>query len=197
MKAIETVYHSTRFRSRTEARHAVFFDMLGIPWEYEKEGFVLENGITYLPDFWLPSLNCWLEVKGQEPTDEERNKAILLSKATGKYVYISWGILAKPEFVAYEDIDFDNLDNSQTLVDIEAFLCVTYPDGRVEDAGLGGGFLWYECPQCRKVGISYGGVYNRHRFCKDTESLNPLSLRLKAAYAAARQARFEFGETPR
>ncbi len=38
-KAIETLYKGYRFRSRLEARWAVFFDALGLKWEYEKEGF--------------------------------------------------------------------------------------------------------------------------------------------------------------
>lgn len=56
IKPIETVYKGYRFRSRLEARWAVFFDALGIEWEYEPEGFVLPNGMKYLPDF---RLKCW------------------------------------------------------------------------------------------------------------------------------------------
>ena len=39
IKSIETNYKGYRFRSRTEARYAIFFDELGIKWEYELEGF--------------------------------------------------------------------------------------------------------------------------------------------------------------
>ena len=56
IKAIETRYKGYRFRSRLEARWAVFFDALCIEWEYEREGFVLPYG-PYLPDFWLPQGN--------------------------------------------------------------------------------------------------------------------------------------------
>ena len=65
LKAIETHYKGYRFRSRLEARWAVFFDHLNVPYEYEKEGYELGNGRRYLPDFWLPSLNTWLEIKAQ------------------------------------------------------------------------------------------------------------------------------------
>lgn len=41
IKAIETCYAGCRFRSRLEARWAVFFDALGLEWEYEPEGFEL------------------------------------------------------------------------------------------------------------------------------------------------------------
>lgn len=51
MKAIETTYKGYKFRSRTEARWAVFFDSLGLQWEYEPEGFDLGSGVRYLPDF--------------------------------------------------------------------------------------------------------------------------------------------------
>lgn len=65
IKAIETRYAGCRFRSRLEARWAVFFDALGIEWDYEPEGFELESG-RYLPDFLLPDCGTWIEVKGLE-----------------------------------------------------------------------------------------------------------------------------------
>ena len=40
IKAIETYYKGYRFRSRLEARWAVFFDAAGIKYEYEPEGFI-------------------------------------------------------------------------------------------------------------------------------------------------------------
>jgi hypothetical protein len=61
--AIETRYAGCRFRSRLEARWAVFFDHLGIRWEYEPQGYVID-GRPYLPDFWIPELHTWVEVKG-------------------------------------------------------------------------------------------------------------------------------------
>jgi len=64
VKAIETRYAGCRFRSRLEARWAVFFDRLNIPWEYEPQGYTLSNGRNYLPDFFLPQCATWIEVKG-------------------------------------------------------------------------------------------------------------------------------------
>lgn len=78
-KALETHYAGYRFRSRLEARWAVFFDTAGIAWEYERQGFRLSDGTCYLPDFWLPAIGIWIEVKGVVPTQAERMKAILLS----------------------------------------------------------------------------------------------------------------------
>jgi hypothetical protein len=62
IKAIDTKYNGYKFRSRLEARWAIFFDSLSIKYEYEKEGFDL-NGLKYLPDFWLSEYNCWVEIK--------------------------------------------------------------------------------------------------------------------------------------
>ncbi len=66
IKAIETVYKGYRFRSRLEARWAVFFDALGIVYKYEHEGFDLD-GEWYLPDFWMPEWKCWIEIKPDKP----------------------------------------------------------------------------------------------------------------------------------
>lgn len=71
IKPIETRYAGCRFRSRLEARWAVFFDTLGIPWEYEPQGYVVgEDERPYLPDFWLPEQHLWVEVKGHLEHDE-------------------------------------------------------------------------------------------------------------------------------
>lgn len=62
IKAIETRYKGFRFRSRLEARWAVFFDVAKVAWEYEPQGYKLPSG-PYLPDFWLTDLESFVEVK--------------------------------------------------------------------------------------------------------------------------------------
>lgn len=62
IKPIETVYKGYRFRSRLEARWAVFFDAANIRYQYEPEGFDL-NGDYYLPDFYLPDFFIYVEIK--------------------------------------------------------------------------------------------------------------------------------------
>lgn len=79
IRAIETTYKGYRFRSRLEARWAVFFDTLGITWEYEKEGYVTSAG-PYLPDFWLPDFRLFVEIKGQKPTEVEVEKVRALAE---------------------------------------------------------------------------------------------------------------------
>lgn len=68
IKPIETHYKGYRFRSRLEARWAVFFDALGVEWEYEPEGFDLGAAGWYLPDFKVcrGSGHVWFEVKASE-----------------------------------------------------------------------------------------------------------------------------------
>lgn len=75
-KPIETEYNGYLFRSRLEARWAVFFDALGVKYEYEPEGFRLPSGKQYLPDFRVQCwgtrgsigdkpFDLWIEVKGK------------------------------------------------------------------------------------------------------------------------------------
>jgi hypothetical protein len=83
VRAIETFYAGCRFRSRLEARWAVFFDTLGVEWQYEPEGYVVQDyerelpGIwptprrrLYLPDFYLPAEDVHVEVKGSDEATE-------------------------------------------------------------------------------------------------------------------------------
>lgn len=93
---IETIYKGYKFRSRLKARWAVFFDALNIDYRYEIEKFDLD-GLPCLPDFWLPTQQYWIEIKDQEPTEEEQEKATLLSLYTGKPVYTFWGDIWIPD----------------------------------------------------------------------------------------------------
>jgi hypothetical protein len=71
IKAIETRYKGYHFRSRLEARWAVFFDKLRWQWRYEHEGYRIgyaeEDTVGWLPDFEVitPSgQHLYVEVKG-------------------------------------------------------------------------------------------------------------------------------------
>lgn len=102
IKAIPTKYNGYTFRSRQEARWAVFFDHLGIEYEYEKEGFDLPCGY-YLPDFWIPEWKAWIEIKGKEPTTKELEKLVHLSLLVGGHCFLfispdKPGILVGPPF---------------------------------------------------------------------------------------------------
>lgn len=58
------VYRGVPMRSMLEVRWAMALDMLGIVWQYEPRPVLLPSGRRYRPDFWLPELRTWLEVKG-------------------------------------------------------------------------------------------------------------------------------------
>lgn len=91
VKPIETRYNGYRFRSRLEARWAVYFDVLRVPYQYEPEGFeLIDKGrggrkIFYLPDFLIFDSNgepdYWVEVKPFMPPLEELQKLKLLCQS--------------------------------------------------------------------------------------------------------------------
>jgi hypothetical protein len=171
-KVIETKYDNYLFRSRTEARFAVLLNTLGIPYEYEKEGYDLD-GEWYLPDFWLPTLDCWVEIKGQEPTEKECSKACNLALATQRDAFILWG-----DFLPHK-------------VKIYAF--ITYKDRNAVWFDKSVPYRIGECSKCHEIGIWAHGESNSWgtwicRCRKATDNTN--TSRLQAAYAAARQARF-------
>lgn len=105
IKPIQTEYRGYLFRSRLEARWAVFFDACGVDWEYEPEGYDLGNGIHYLLDFLLHNVqlgafgpdsnysdirNLYVEVKGRmSKEDSEKIMAFYKAGITGTLPGIS------------------------------------------------------------------------------------------------------------
>lgn len=95
IKAIETRYAGYKFRSRLEARWAVFFEAAEIQFEYEKEGFDID-GRWYLPDFWVPYTafdggGTWIEIKPTLPNDRERHLFSELVRQSGHRGYLISG----------------------------------------------------------------------------------------------------------
>lgn len=167
LKAIETKYQGCRFRSRLEARWAVFWDALGVPWSYEPEGYDLD-GVLYLPDFWLPTQQMWVEIKGNTPTLEERHKALLLAREGEHPVVIFSGSIACGVLGG-----------------------VAVPSGFTPDA-----FVWGECSRCQEVNLIDLDCFRQICCCGGVRLYRLSSTRLRAAYDAARSARFEHGEMP-
>lgn len=96
LKAIETLYKGYRFRSRLEARWAVFFDAVGADWKYEVEGYQLPSG-WYLPDFIVYG-KFFVEIKPgppprREPSDPPKELILAneLMKLSRKSAYIFYG----------------------------------------------------------------------------------------------------------
>jgi len=87
IRAIQTEYAGHWFRSRLEARWAIYLDALGLTWTYEAEGYAMTyNGqpVNYLPDFWVKEWKCFMEIKGGILRDEDRLKATALAAMTNK-----------------------------------------------------------------------------------------------------------------
>jgi len=57
-------YRLVKMRSDWEVKFATWCDLHKISWLYEKKRFVLKKNRTYTPDFYLPSLDLYVEVKG-------------------------------------------------------------------------------------------------------------------------------------
>jgi len=76
------IYNGTHFRSTYEVKFAYILDVLGFNWEYETGYFnyhLYGKERKYLPDFYLPELDIWVEVFGRY-TDEKGLKIYLTSK---------------------------------------------------------------------------------------------------------------------
>jgi hypothetical protein len=80
-KAMEVSYSGRIFRSRLEARWAVFLDLLDVNWDYEPSFYQVGEELFYLPDFYLPDHQLWLEVKGAPFMDTASMAKVLASVA--------------------------------------------------------------------------------------------------------------------
>lgn len=111
IKAIETKYNGYKFRSRLEARWAVFFDNYGIAYEYELEGYELGNGKRYLPDFFLPALDLFVEVKpNQSFSLDELMKIDVFAMAGDKNVLLIMGTPTNEEMVLINRCSVNRLE---------------------------------------------------------------------------------------
>lgn len=84
--AKETMYSGVTFRSRLEARWALFFDCAGWDWDYEPCLYKVSATMGYLPDFYLPGFSLWVEVKGEYFLSKESISKIAASVAGRKRI---------------------------------------------------------------------------------------------------------------
>jgi hypothetical protein len=195
LRAIQTEYKGYRFRSRLEARWAVFFDTLGVKWEYEPEGYDLGNGVYYLPDFLLHDVtvnhglfqrhcDIYVEVKGVM-TDEDAKKIIRFSDH------------------GYDDENRDGVSKTAVLV------VGNIPEGEsmqelfwnMQELAYSGNPPYYNFETIDgDYFAAYPGIDKHGTFTLfGDDSSYTWSMNEKAterAYRIARQARFEHGETP-
>lgn len=181
IKPIETQYKGYRFRSRLEARWAVFFDALGLEWNYEPEGFDLGSEGFYLPDFFVSNIGCrttqpigmWFEVKGVRPIEKEQDKCLALAKQTGQ----SCGML------------YGQIDNGFQAMFIEC----SYSKEHGDRWDIGMEFMKCKNPNCGKIKFEYSeSNYQKCECCGHV--CNPDHIDIENAIIKARSARFEHGE---
>lgn len=84
-------FRGENFRSTLEARYVVFFDILGLRWLYEPQTWKLEPK-WYKPDFYLPDMGVWGEVKPRDLNQEEMTKALGLALASRQNVILLVGL---------------------------------------------------------------------------------------------------------
>lgn len=177
IKPIETIYNGYRFRSRAEARWAVFFDACGIKYLYEPEGFILSDGTMYLPDFYLPESKTYFEVKGLM-SDADMHKVTQLQK--------DWNCSVA---VGYADMTFqasDNYENSYEITNKDnSYFVKCDACGKYYFVGACGSYACMNCGyysgDATFTHILYGDLWRYQE-----EAFKPLE--------KAFQARFEHGE---
>lgn len=179
VRPIETRAYSHRFRSRLEARWAVAFTEARIEWQYEPEGFNLPIG-PYLPDFWLPQVRMWAEVKPDRPTDQELRKAHDLANASGRPVLL---LIGQPADLAYYAIEPDSNNCSMPVI---------LPDGATVSV------MDYAPFECSNYHLHEHRMFTGCGMCsefpKPWDYCN--SPHDHPAVIAALSARFEHGEAP-
>lgn len=139
--AIPTAAYGCRFRSRLEARWAVFLTEAGFDWEYEPEGAELETG-RYLCDFRVTGptgVQVWLEVK-PVVDDHDDPRWAELARVSGIMLFTVRGMHRRG----------DRCDTAHTCR-------VWLPDGQVADVHR----LWqgeqYEAAWDRASGARFDG----------------------------------------
>ena len=190
IKAIETEYKGYKFRSRLEARWAIFFDAIGVRWEYEPEGYGMEDGTVYLPDFLIHDVcgqvndKLWVEVKG-ELTREDFHKV-------WSFVYSDGDDQPprNPTLIVGNIPDGDSFWELESFVDNAA--CCSL--GLFDLGTVNGDNSWPGMPVRMENGKLY--LLEQDDNASMPEDVNVDIDGTMNAYKKARQARFEHGETP-
>lgn len=209
IRAIETRYAGCHFRSRLEARWAVFFDHLAIRWEYEVEGFVGAYGDPYLPDFVLPDIKhysapVYVEVKGSDEQlakDSQRIGQCIDYKSTP----ISEGLLILgpiPRVNASVSVVTHSLCYWRKGVEHKSVEFVLQYGGKFgishpynHPSGYFDGNTTEELPDGVSVDARVWDAISFSHGGRPLEFRTRPNSRLLSAYEAARSARFEHGQS--
>lgn len=205
LRAIETRHAGCHFRSRLEARWAVFFDAMGIEWEYEPEGFELSVG-RYLPDFRIrvpdDDYPYWFEVKPPDFRGDDRHRVLCVESATPLIVAAGMPRSYRDQFPAAGRVWpltvllwGDRLDGAR--IPAGAARPEAHPAaflGAGHTSSPGPCRMWdavhkaraYGCSTCEQVHVAIATDISGHN-----HQLPAMSPSVDLAYSAARSARFE------
>ncbi len=185
IKAIDTEYDGVLFRSRLEARWAIFLDAMRVRWVYEHEGYHTRRG-PYLPDFWLPEQKCWVEIKATMPTDSEVEKCEDVAEGTETAFLLISGSPLNYYLSVYCNDTTDSSGGTQWWEDV-----------RFSRSAEPGNELCIDSRNSRSDREFQTIGWEKLRFMKLTEHcIFDFDNRLKIAVQKAMQARFEHGKTP-
>jgi len=92
MREKQQIFHYSGYemRSHSETRWAGMMSAIDICWHYEPKVVETRHG-AYLPDFYLPAVGVFLEVKGAFPNQTEIEKAADAEASTGRPVIFAYG----------------------------------------------------------------------------------------------------------
>jgi len=79
----------------------VFFESVGLPWQYEIVGFAVGRA-WYLPDFFLPTAGAHIEIKPQHLAARESDRVAAMQAAWENDGRNLWLIRGVPSRCAYE-----------------------------------------------------------------------------------------------
>lgn len=212
IEAIQTRYAGYHFRSRLEARWAVFFDALGIRWEYEKEGVVVRSQFgdrtwQWLPDFYLPSIKAHVEVKGDwEGVSLDYWQMILESLdwngpfATGECGVMLLGSIPNPSTKGVPLFPYLEWDKGVFLYGAFFDKAPREQRGSILGAGHGSDLEYFDSSCGCTIDFRdriLPGLIDPLDLDVEFSCDYALSRGVSKAFTAARSARFEHGETPR
>jgi len=204
---IPTKYNGILFRSRLEARWAVFFDYMNLKYFYEYEGFQLprpmckdydsidkidrwETLINYVPDFYIPKMvggsDYWFEVKPIRSWNDD------------------WTHISKYELAKINRFGNFLEDNSRYGIIGDLKWCADlahslYDDNGPEFArqykdGSDAPYYFCRCPKCGKIGFEFEGRMERSGCCKEMSDFHKYRSygdeMLQNAYSCAQKYRF-------
>lgn len=208
IKAIETHYKNYRFRSRLEARWAIFFDAMGMDWEYEPEGFDLD-GLWYLPDFRInyKGVATWYEVKPKHVIGDAKFdtfKRMMIEQSFDNVLRGENDIPVGFKLVSGDPLEFFSQSGS---CDPGLNVCPRCGNAEKGDAQYASDEAGWSCFSCDVTTGSGAGETISGKFCAvrphkgvilvdDRGELDKHFEGVMHACKKARSARFEHGERP-